>query len=894
MAEETILIDVVIDDATAANKLQNLSSLFAANTKQIDANKAAMKDLNRQLKEGTVSEEEYGKQMVLLKASTKELTAQNNELVKTGQAIVASSEEQTNALINEGGSIASMRREVTLLQQQYSQLTKAERESAAGKEMLSKLQALETETRQAEVDMRNFKTTIGNYPTAIASLVPGFDKMQSMISSIGVDINTLASGGTKGLASVGTAAKAMGKAFITPPVVVIVAVIGSIVLVVQKLVEAFKKNDAAMTKLQAAMAAFKPILTLIGELFSKLAEGVATFVEYLVNAVTWLVKANPIFKAFAAIFPETAKGMEEQSAAARQLVIDQDKLQDTEREYTENKAKREAEVAKLRSEALDKDKYTAEERKKMLEDAMTLEQQNLEDNKAIIAERLRLFDEEAKANNDTSDEMKNKRAELVAALYKADEEYYTGTKRLKSQYLEAVKEIDNEEKKQEEERKKRAEAWAQTMKERKERAANYAREVEEAIVAAMAESIDKQIKLAQLQTKYEIEELKKRLKTEKGLTEKEKNDIATLIRLKEEDLQKYISGLQEEDARKRVERAVAAETEAWNLRLAASKKDTEEYYSLRRASLERLIQLELANTDLTEKEKLNIAEKYRQLQAQVDEEQTKAAYQREMQRISDEYEARLLNVETNDRLLADMELRIEQQKLQRLEEMDAETKARMFETEQQYDNAIVEQKNKIYFAQQNLIKMEAEYAKQQVSYAASILDDMESIFEDIGADTQAFAIFNKMIALANASISLGEAIAAATAAATAGDPYTLALRVAAAVSSVIAAFSSVITSIKKASIPEAPKFAAGGVVGGTNYQGDRVVAKVNSGEMILTREQQTRLFELANGGGIAGNIETLSMAMADAVAALPAPTLVYTEFEEFTQNVTRIREYENL
>ncbi len=894
MAEETILIDVEIDDSTAANKLQNLSSLFAANTKQIDANRAAMKDLNRQLKDGSVSQEQYGRQMVLLKASTKELTAQNNELVKTGQAIIASSEGQANALINEGGSIASMRREVTLLQQQYAQLTKSERESAAGKEMLKKLQDLETETREAEVDMRNFKTTIGNYPTAIAGMIPGFNKLQSMIASIGVDINTLASGGTKGFAAVGTAAKAMGKAFLTPPMGVVVAVLGAIVLAVQQVVAAFKKNDEATTKLQAAMATFRPILTAIGNVFVKVAEGVATFVEYLVSAVTWVAKATPIFKAFEAIFPDTAKGMEAQAAAARQLVIDQDKLEDTERAYTENKAKREAEVAKLRADAMDKEKYTAKERKGMLEEAMNLEKQNLADNKAIIEERLRLFDEEAKANNDTSDEMKNKRAELVAALYKADEEYYTGTRRLQAQFLEASREIDNEQKKQEEERKRRAEAWAQTMKERKERAANYAREVEEAIVNAMADSIDKQVKLMQLQTKYDIIELKKRLKEEKGLTEKEKADIATLIKLKEKELQEGIDALHEEDARKRVERAVAAETEAWELRLSAYKEKNEEYYSLKRSSLERMMQLELANTDLTEQEKLNIAEKYRQMQEQVTEEQNKEAYAKEMQRINDEFEARLLGVETNDQLLAEMELQIEQEKLLQLETMDAETKARMFQTEQQYDNAIVEQKNKIYSAQQNLIKMEAEYAKKQVSYASSILNDMESIFEDLGADTQAFAVFNKMIALANASISLGEAIAAATAAATAGDPYTLALRVAAAVASVTAAFVSVVSSIRNAAIPDAPKFASGGVVGGSSYQGDRVVAKVNSGEMVLTREQQAQLFALANGGGLAGNIETLRTALADAVGALPPPTLVYTEFEEFTRNLTQIREYENL
>ena len=52
-----------------------------------------------------------------------------------------------------------------------------------------------------------------------------------------------------------------------------------------------------------------------------------------------------------------------------------------------------------------------------------------------------------------------------------------------------------------------------------------------------------------------------------------------------------------------------------------------------------------------------------------------------------------------------------------------------------------------------------------------------------------------------------------------------------------------------ASKPQPPAFATGGVVPGNSYTGDRVSALVNSGEMILTRQQQARLFDMANGIG---------------------------------------------
>lgn len=47
-------------------------------------------------------------------------------------------------------------------------------------------------------------------------------------------------------------------------------------------------------------------------------------------------------------------------------------------------------------------------------------------------------------------------------------------------------------------------------------------------------------------------------------------------------------------------------------------------------------------------------------------------------------------------------------------------------------------------------------------------------------------------------------------------------------------------------------FADGGIVGGTSYTGDRLTARVNSGEMILNAAQQGQLFKMLNSGGVGG------------------------------------------
>ena len=63
----------------------------------------------------------------------------------------------------------------------------------------------------------------------------------------------------------------------------------------------------------------------------------------------------------------------------------------------------------------------------------------------------------------------------------------------------------------------------------------------------------------------------------------------------------------------------------------------------------------------------------------------------------------------------------------------------------------------------------------------------------------------------------------------------------AAIATVVATVASVFASL--------PKFAEGGIVGGSSYFGDKLLARVNSGEMILNQGQQARLLAMTNGGG---------------------------------------------
>lgn len=62
----------------------------------------------------------------------------------------------------------------------------------------------------------------------------------------------------------------------------------------------------------------------------------------------------------------------------------------------------------------------------------------------------------------------------------------------------------------------------------------------------------------------------------------------------------------------------------------------------------------------------------------------------------------------------------------------------------------------------------------------------------------------------------------------------------AAVATVLTTVASVFSSL--------PKFANGGIIGGSSFYGDKLLARVNSGEMILNKDQQKSLYKMTSSG----------------------------------------------
>lgn len=108
----------------------------------------------------------------------------------------------------------------------------------------------------------------------------------------------------------------------------------------------------------------------------------------------------------------------------------------------------------------------------------------------------------------------------------------------------------------------------------------------------------------------------------------------------------------------------------------------------------------------------------------------------------------------------------------------------------------------------------------------------------------------------------------------------------------IAAIATVLATILSA-IAQAKSLAAeahehGGVIGnkfiGATRGKDDVTITARRGEMMLNADQQKRLYDIANGG----STTNLTASLVEALQAMPAPVMVYSEFRRFTDRVATL------
>lgn len=512
--------DVILNIKT--NFAENIDQL-AKLQKELDDLKVAELQLNAAVKAGTKTREDADKELEALAAQVRNVKNEQREYRKEIDNEIKKQQEAE-------GSIKQMRASLANLRKEYEELSKAERDGAKGNELLTKIQSTTDELKKLEAAQGDYRREVGHYQNAINNLSPVLSKALGEFANL-----------SKGTMSVGVAfkngitqVKAFGAQLLKLLANPIVAIIAAIAAVVMKLVDSFKKNDKAMTELNVAFAAFKPILDIIEKGFQK-----------LVGVVTKVVSAiGKVVKTVMSLVPS----LKEYADAEEDIVRKTDALEDAERQYSLNNAEREAKRAELREKAADSENYTYEERMKALEEAQSIEEEDLKERKKLADEKVDIAEKQAlreigeiemtaEAWEKLTDEQKNHITELRIEAFNAEKDFSTVSRKF-------IKEKHSLNKEEESDRKSRAKAAADAAKDRREKEKQAMTELQDMYFQTLYTAGEQAYSIAKANGEREIQALRDRLATEKNLTVAAKEAINKQIILKEADLQLELGEIQ--------------------------------------------------------------------------------------------------------------------------------------------------------------------------------------------------------------------------------------------------------------------------------------------------------------------------------------------------------------
>lgn len=426
------------------------------------------------------------------------------------------------------------------------------------------------------------------------------------------------------------------------------------------------------------------------------------------------------------------------------------------------------------------------------------------------------------------------------------------------------------------------------------------RKAEDLLMQLVEQSEEQRRKAIEVQYDRQIEDVKRKLEREKGLTLKAKQalntQIDTLEKLKAKKLSEFDTQTKEE-ALKREETYIS------NM-LASVEKGSKEEYDLKVKSIQTAYQLELEEArkqvmneedktkllrSITEKYYKEEEDAYKEHKNRLIDEQTKAIEERYKEKIletqiesngTDELGVLRLQYEEKQALLEEAQ----QKEGETIEEFNAR-KLQMAWEAQQAKQAVNEK------------EIEVESAKYQA--ISQMMGGLGQVAEAFGEQSKGLAKMAKVIALGEIAVNTGVAIAAGIKQAQSVPfPGNIAA-IATTVTQVLAGIASAIKTVKSA------KFAKGGLVTGPGSDtSDSIPAHLSNGESVLTASA-TRMFapalsafnQIGGGVPIINNIGSNSQQMGEdffvrafarGMAMAPRPVVSVEEINKTNNRVETI------
>lgn len=859
-AEEKIL-EIKVRYDKAITKIAEYST-------ELDKLKAREKQLKEDVSKGRIEREKYNLMMAETKIAAKEYTESIRVLNKQ---IQNERKEQTEM----EGSLVRLRAELSNLTAAYDRLSRVEREGVKGKELQDKINAITDELKGAEEETQRFYRNVGNYEAAILkaaqSNIPFLDSIIKMQTELG---------GVKQAFNVGkTAVIGFSKqllALLTNPIVAILASIAAAIMLVSK---AINSSEEASNRWNIITAPLSRSLDFLLNIVQRLAGGILSVVESGAKMIGWIAKMAEKLPGIGKYIRdindanrEAIKLAKEEAAIAKQARTDQ----------VQN-AKDQLEVARLRQQAKDKEKFTAEERLAFVKQANKLEEEQAKRNVDLATREFELLRKRSEwAENDA--ETNDKLAELEAAKYNAEKEYFSKTMELLEQENTIRREIVTVQK-----------AVAEKVAAIKEKEREEIRKAEDEALKIVKDAQEKQFIETKRVYERQIEDLRIRLRTEIGLTATMRQALNQQIIALEQQKNDALQQLSEEQLMKEVENR----QKLISLQLESVKAGSEQEYQLKMQQLVAQRDVELRQKELTEQMKLAIMEKYNKeiddLSVQHENDTAKKQADALKLRLDNELAEAKLNGYSELELLRMQE----QQKLElkdslrRMEEeSDAEFRARQLAADQEYLDA-----------KQAVIDKEVEMQQNKGESLSVLAGNLSDLLEQAAGDNENMAQLAKILAIAEVSIAQGVAIAKAVETATRSSATWIDML--AAIGTVVASVTTVMGKAMKS--VKSAKFAQGGKVEGPGSgTSDSIPAMLSNGESVMTAAATSMFAPLLSafnqiGGGIPINVtassnqalgeDMLAKAVAKGMMMAPAPVV---SVEEFTSVANRVKYVENL
>ena len=333
---------------------------------KIDAAREAEKNLKKELKDGSISRQQYNEEMAASKAYITDCNDSIRIITKTMQNQMKQEKEQE-------GSLRSLRAELSNLTAEYDALSKADRENAEiGGVLKDRINEVTDSLKGAEEETQRYYRNVGNYKNAIIEAadanIPFIQQINQMVTSLG-GLKDYMNDVKDELVSVATSTTGWTRALKLLKVALVSTGIGALVVALGSLVSYFAKTQKGMELANKMMSSLGATVNVLIDRAGKLGSA-------LVNLFSGnFTKAGEDAKA---IFSGIGDEIAEETNQAWELAEVLNEIDKREVMLSMSRAANRAEIENLKK-AADDTTLSTEERIKAAERAAKIEQERMKD-----------------------------------------------------------------------------------------------------------------------------------------------------------------------------------------------------------------------------------------------------------------------------------------------------------------------------------------------------------------------------------------------------------------------------------------------------------------------------------------------------------------------------------